>query len=119
MTTPVQLLRNLIVMALVDKRLNESEVELLKEYARLWNVDETTVAQLIKETLEGSSSLEVPMDKNEGLRLLEQMLRMMAADGKLAQREKELFAQVAVLMNLSIDEINALIDRTVEKHQPE
>ncbi len=118
MSIRTQLLRNLIVTALVDQRLTESELELLKEYARLWNIDETTFAQLVRETLESEpGAVRLPIERSQAVQLLEEMLRMMAADGKLADREKQLFARVAVALDMSQDEITALIDRTIQKYE--
>ena len=49
--------------------------------------------------------------------MMSDLIRIMAADGKLSEVDKRLFALAAAKMGLERDEIDGLIDRLVGKHK--
>ena len=52
----------------------------------------------------------IPETKAACVELLQELIRMMAADGHLADPEKKLFASAAGQMNIASDELDELID---------
>ena len=111
----LDLFRDLIVMATIDGKLTESEIAFLSERAQRWGIDEATFAQTLEQALAPSRQVKLPATRAEREQLLEEFLRMMAADGQLAEQEKRLFARAAVAMDFLPHEIDVLIDRLVSK----
>jgi uncharacterized tellurite resistance protein B-like protein len=109
-----ELFRNLVVMAASDGSLTESEIQLLSARAKTWDIDEQEFAHMIEFALQPESHVDVPPQRDARVRLLKELIRMMAADGRLAEPEKRIFATVAAVMKFSDDEINSIIDETLE-----
>lgn len=111
----IDLFRDLVIMATVDGTLNEAEIRLLSDRAREWGIDDATFAEILNEALSPNRQVRIPASHREREQLLEEMLKMMAADGRLAEQEKRLFARAAVAMEFAPSEIDAVIDRLVRK----
>ena len=108
-----ELFRNLVIMAAADGSLNQSEIELLSERAARWGIGDAQFARMLEEALSPDSHVDLPPNREDRVRLLQELIRMMAADGKLAEAEKRIFATAAAVMHFSESEINAIIDETL------
>ena len=93
-------LRNLVVMAMADGAIGEREVNLVADRC----------AEL---GLSDDAALELPASESAREELMCDLIRMMAADGKLEEGEKRLFALAAVKMDLESDHLDRLIDSTL------
>lgn len=111
-------LRNLLVMAASDGKLAESEISFLTERCRNWGVSDADFAQAIEYALSPNAELTIPYRKAERVRVLEDMMNMMAADGSLADLEMDIFALVAAKMEISDEELNRIID-SLTKAKPQ
>jgi uncharacterized tellurite resistance protein B-like protein len=107
------LFRNLVLMAACDGSLTESEIDLLADRARQWNIDDSAFAQMMEYALSPDCELQIPRQHESRVELLKEMLRMMAADGKLAPAERRIFATAAAVMEFSDEQLNQLIDETL------
>ena len=61
------------------------------------------------------ASLKLPTEKGEQIEMLSDLVRIMAADGKLSEVEKRLFALAAAKMGIERVELDQMIDKLVGK----
>ncbi len=103
-------LRNLLVMAAADGSLTEREIAFLADRRERWSIPADEFAEAIRYAISDVAELEIPESQEERVEMLQDLLRMMAADGDLAEVEKKLFATASVAMNISDDELKEIID---------
>lgn len=108
-----QQLRNLVVMALADGSIGEREVNLVADRCQELGLGEGDLQKAIEFGLGDDAALELPADLEGRQELMQDLIRMMAADGRLDESEKRLFALAAVKMNMSKDDLDQLIDTTL------
>ena len=108
-----QQLRNLIVMALADGSLSEREVNLVADRCSEWGLDELDLQKAVEFGLGDDAALNLPPGQEDRQELMKDLIRMMAADGHLAESEKQLFALAAAKMDMSTATVEALIDETL------
>lgn len=108
-----QQLRNLVVMALADGSIGEREVNLVADRCQELGLGEGDLQKAIEFGLSDDAALELPNDSAGRNELMQDLIRMMAADGRLDESEKRLFALAAVKMDLSKEELDQLISATL------
>ena len=106
-----ELFKDLLLLAAADGQVDESELRMLAGRAIQWGITDEQFDEAIQYAQRPDACLTIPPDKSDRLELLEEMLRMMAVDGTLAESEKRLFALAAATMRIDVDELDALIDR--------
>ncbi len=106
-------LRNLVVMALADGSIGEREVNLVADRCEQLGLNEDDLHHAMKFGLGDDAALEFPEAAAERETLMKDLIRMMAADGYLAETEKRLFALAAVRMSLSPQDVDRLIAETL------
>jgi uncharacterized tellurite resistance protein B-like protein len=109
-----QLLRNIVVMALADGSIGEREVNLVADRCAALGLDEDELRSAMEFGLGENAALELPVDQAERENLMCELIRIMAADGRIEENEKRLFALAAVRMNLSVEDLHRLIDATLK-----
>jgi uncharacterized tellurite resistance protein B-like protein len=107
----IDTIKNLLAMALADRRMSQEEIQFLTVRCDRWGLSESELAHSIEYALTHQGELKIPPTKKERLELLGEMMGIMAADGRLVDAEKELFARAAVMMDISDEEVNDLITR--------
>jgi uncharacterized tellurite resistance protein B-like protein len=108
-------LRNLLVMAALDGKLSEREIRFLTDRCQRWGVSDAEFAGAVAYAMSADAELTIPPRKHDRLRMLQDLVSMMAADGALAEVERNLFALIAAKMEISDAELNALIDALLRK----
>ncbi len=108
-------LKNLVIMAAADGALHQEEIVMLAERCSAWGLAEEDLESAIEFALSGNAKLQFPIDRFEQNQMLSDLIRMMAADGKLTEIEKRLFALAAAKMGIEKVELEALIDQLVGK----
>jgi uncharacterized tellurite resistance protein B-like protein len=103
-------LQNLLVMAAADGSLTEREIGFLTDRRERWNVPEDVFANAIRYAISEDAELQIPESEEERIEMLQDLLRMMAADGDLAEIEKELFATASAAMEISNEKLELIID---------
>ena len=106
-------LKNLIVMAVADGSLGEHELTLLSERCEELGLSEQDLRAAIRFALSDDAALQLPREPEAQESLLSDLIRMMAADGRLTESEKRLFALAAAKMEISDERLNHLIDTLV------
>ena len=110
-------LKNLVITAAADGALSEQEIALLVDRCSDLGLAEEDLEKAIDFALSGKAKLQFPIDRLEQDQMLSDLIRMMAADGKLTEVEKRLFALAAAKMGIEKNELDGLIDHLVGKHQ--
>ena len=108
-------LRNLLVMAASDGNLTEREIRYLSDRCQKWGLTESALADAIGYALSADAELTLPPRESERIEMLEDLMTMMAADGELAETERNLFAVAAAQMEISDAKLNRLIDKLIQK----
>ncbi len=106
-------LRNLVVMAMADGSIGEREVNLVADRCDELGLSATDLQEAIEFGLSDDAALELPADQASREELMQELIRMMAADGRLDEGEKRLFALAAVKMDLSSEDLDRLISDTL------
>ena len=107
---PNELFRNLMVMAAADGQMTEEEAAFLSKRAKRWGITEDQFADAMVFSVSKEAVVSIPATHLERRQLLMEMVRMMAADGDLADIEKNLFAVAAGTMRVGAEEVNQIID---------
>lgn len=108
-------LKNLVIMASADGALSEREIALLVDRCSEMGLHEADLGKAVAYALSDEASLKLPTEKSEQIAMLSDLVRIMAADGKLSEVEKRLFALAAAKMGIERSELDGLIDRLVGK----
>ena len=111
--TNLEQFRNLLTMATADGRVGEAELRLLSDRVIQWGITNEQFEQALQEVLSGKAELTIPTDRGEREAMLKGLLRMMAADGRLSEPERQLFALAAATMQISAEQVSRLIDATL------
>jgi len=107
-------LRNLLVMAAADGSLTEREIKFLSDRCQRWSISPDDFAECIRYAISKDSELQIPKTHETRVEMLRDLIRMMAADGELAELEKELFARASVQMGFSDADLQRIIDSVVK-----
>lgn len=106
----LQLFQNLVLLAASDGKFTEEEVQALAVRAEDWNISDDEFQSILVGLETGEVDLHLPQKKEDRFELLSEMVRVMAADGDLAEVEKHLCATVAVRMDISTQEFEELVN---------
>lgn len=106
---------NLLLMAASDGRMAESELRLLSHRAAEWGITDDQFEEALELALTGRAELTIPPDADERRQLLKELVRMMAADGKMCEAEKRLFALCSGVIGIEDAELNRLIDEVLQE----
>ena len=105
----------LLVMAASDGGLAEEELRFLFDRANEWGFSADEFTKIVDEvTSDDDVELDMPESKEDKTSLLTDLVKIMGADGKLHDMEKQLFANAAARMEMSEDEINGIIDAALK-----
>ena len=111
--TPLEQFQYLLAMAAADERMNEAELGFLSERATALGITQDEFHDALQTAVRGEAQLAIPSGEANRRALLKDLVMMMAADGQLQKRERELFAQIAGKMGISTEELHKVIDATI------
>jgi len=106
----LQLFQNLVLLAASDGKFTEEEVQALAVRAEDWNISDEEFQSILVGLETGEVDMHLPEKRESRFELLSEMVRVMAADGDLAEVEKHLCATAAVRMDISIQEFEELVN---------
>ncbi len=112
-----QLFHNLVNLAAADQKFTEEEVTFLVNRAQRWGIpnDEFETAMVGLST--GEIQLELPEDYDQRVLLLKEMIRLMAADGEMAEMEKGLCARASAKMDFNSIQFDEILDEVIRERQ--
>lgn len=114
--TDLEYLQNLVVMALADGQFSQEEIDFLTDRCLEMGFNRKQLNSAIRYAFSDSAVLHLPQNPTSQRRLLGDLIRMMAADGHLHEREKRLFAVAAAIMQFEAEQIDPLIDEVLARH---
>lgn len=107
-------LKNLVIMAAADGSLSEREIALLVDRCGEMGLQDADLGKAVAFALSDQAALKLPTEKQEQLQMLEDLIKVMAADGELSELEKRLFALAAAKMNIDKNDLDQLIDQLLK-----
>lgn len=106
----VTFFENLMVMAAADGKFTDEEMAYLIVRAEQWGITDRQVRTAINQAAGSAAALLIPPDRTDRRTLLGELIRMMAVDGQLHEKEKDLCATAAAIMDFTAEEFNDIID---------
>ena len=104
------LFQNLVYFAAADGKFTEEELEFLALRAEDWQIPSDEFETALTGVLEGSMDLRLPESRQDRVTLLSEMIRLMAADGELAEIEKQLCAAASAKMEFTDTEFQEILE---------
>ncbi len=115
--TPIEKFRHLLIMAAADDRIHDDELSFLRSRAARLGISETDFQNAFAAAAASSTpDPPIPTGKAERRELLKDLLLMMAADGEMQEKERDLFARIAAAMEIETEELNRIIDATIAQN---
>lgn len=106
----LELFNNLVALAAADRKFTEQEVAFLMVRAEDWHISQRDVEAALLQAASPEAELVIPPERDDRIELLQEMIRLMAVDGELAEQEKDLCATASATMGFSVDEFNKILD---------
>lgn len=109
----IERLRVLLTMAAADNGITVEELRLLGSRAIEWGITDDEFEGILNEAIAGNTTISLPEEEGKRWEMLIELIRMMAADGKLHRAEKELFSCLAARMEISPDRLDEAINAAI------
>lgn len=109
----IEAFHNLVNLAAVDNKFTEEEVEFLARRANEWNISTDEFETALAGISVGELQVTIPDTFEERVLLLKDMIRLMAADGELAEMEKRLCAHASGRMDLTTQQFEQVLDEVI------
>ena len=103
------LFQNLVFLAASDGKFTDEEIQALAVRAENWNISNEDFDSIIVGLQTSEVEMVLPKEKDARVELLTEMVRVMAADGELAEIEKELCATAAARMDFTMQEFEQIL----------
>jgi uncharacterized tellurite resistance protein B-like protein len=110
---PIDYLKNLVIMASADGAFTEREIDWLVDRCSELGLDEADLGTALEFAISDHAKMKLPKAREEQMRLLSDLIKIMAADGQLDEIEKRLFAVAAAKMNVQQNDLDELITKLV------
>lgn len=111
----IELFHNLVNLAAADGKFTQEEVEFLVGRAHAWGIHNDEFETALAGIHEGHIEINVPVEHGQRVRLLKEMIRLMAVDGDLAEMEKSICAQASAKMDFTTDEFDRILQEVVDE----
>ena len=111
----VQLFSNLVNLAAVDGKFAEAEIKFLVSRAHSLGLPDDEFETALVGISEGQIEISIPEDHSDRVHLLKEMIRLMAADGEMAEMEKEFCARASAKMDFNVDEFQRLLEEVIDE----
>lgn len=118
MSHNLTLFQNLVCLAASDCKFTDEELGFLAERAERWGISFDEFESAVADATTGIIQIELPEERPARIRLMQEMIRMMAADGKLAEIEKRLCALASAKMLFSNAEFSQILDGVLKTKTP-
>ncbi len=112
-------LRYLLIMAAADGGIAREELRLLADRAVMWGITDDVFEGLLDEATSGQTELLLPSSLPERQEILQELIFMMAADGRLDPREKQFFARLMSRMDMPPGSLDRIIDAAITEREEE
>lgn len=114
-----EMFRNLIHLAAADGKFTVEEISFLAQRAEQWNIPDGEFQAIIDGLGEDPHvELQIPEGHRDRIRLLKDMIRLMAVDGELADIEKRLCALASSQMEFNVFQFDEILKEVISEIQP-
>ncbi len=109
----LNLFQNLVFMAASDGKFTDEEIQALAVRAESWNISNDDFDSIIVGLQSGDVDMILPETREQKTELLSEMVKIMAADGELAEVEKQLCATAAAKMDFTMQEFEQILSSLI------
>ena len=109
----VELFHNLVNLAAADGKFTDEEIQFLVTRAEAWDVSHDEFETAMAGLSAGEIQITVPDSHPDRVELLKEMIRLMAADGELAETEKRLCAMASANMDINYPQFEQILDEVI------
>ena len=109
----LELFHSLVNLAAVDNKFTEQEIEFLAQRAERWNISSDEFETAIAGISTGELEVKIPEPYEDRVVMLKEMIRLMAADGELADIEKRLCAYASGRMDFTTQQFSQILDEVI------
>ena len=111
----IELFHSLVNLAAADGKFTDEEVQFLAERAERWDIPKGEFETALAGISEGQFELKVPEDYPARVEMMKELLRLIAADGELADMEKHICSVVAGKMDFTSPEFEEILKSVIEE----
>ena len=111
----LDLFNNLVVLAAADRKFTEPEVAFLMVRAEDWGISQDDVEASLLLAGSPDAELTIPPERDDRIELLQEMIRLMAVDGELAEQEKRLCAIASARMDFTSQQFEEILDSVISE----
>ena len=105
----LELFHSLVHLAASDGKFTEEEIQFLAERAEHWNIPKGEFETALAGISSGNFEFKVPEAYDDRVEMMKEILRLIAADGELADMEKHVCSVIAGRMEFTSDEFERVL----------
>jgi uncharacterized tellurite resistance protein B-like protein len=109
----LELFHNLVNLAAADRKFTEEEIKFLIDRANHWGIPDDEFETAMAGISAGELQMKIPESHEDRVIMMKEMLRLMAADGELADMEKAFCAQASGKMDFTSRQFNEILDEVI------
>ena len=109
----LEIFHSLVNLAAIDRKFTDEEIQFLVDRANRWNIPTSEFETALAGLSEGTVEVTIPESHEDRVILLKEMIRLMAADGDLADQEKRLCAQASGRMDFTSQQFAQILDEVI------
>jgi len=113
----LELFTNLVNMAAVDQKFTDAEVRFLVERANRWGIPDDEIEVALTGIKEAGIQINIPVEHENRVHLLKELIRLMAVDGEMAEAERELCARVSGQMDFTSGQFKEIVEQVILEGQ--
>ena len=113
----VELFHNLVNLAAADQKFTEEEIAFLINRAERWDIPTDEFETALVGLSTGEIELNIPEAHDDRVAMLKEMIRLMAADGDMAEMEKRLCAQASAKMDFTNVQFSELLEEVIKERR--
>lgn len=98
--TDETILRLLFYASLTDGNNSEEENKYMREYVKRRRLSEKQVKAIIEESMANKASMFIPNDEDEKIRIIDEVVGVLKADGVVTDDEREFLGEVADIIKI-------------------
>lgn len=111
---PLELLRNLMIVAAVDGVISKPERKQLEQYRKQWNISSRQFQAALAEAQHPDAQLSYPEKPHQRVDYLYDLVAIVAADGILDPSERRLCEKAADAMQISRQHLQQVLDELLD-----
>lgn len=111
----LEVFQSLINFAAVDGKFSQEELEFLAIRANAWNIPDDEFETALAGLSEGHIEINMPDEYEQRVVLMKEIIKLMAADGELAEQEKNLCAVASGRMDFTAEQFSQILDEVIRE----